>query len=59
MEKPRRLALIGEIVVETTKFESQAMANLEIAGVECQLGTLAGYTVEKSGQGARPGETRL
>jgi hypothetical protein len=45
MEKPRKLAPIGEIARETTKFETQAVANPEIAEVEYQRGTLAGYAV--------------
>jgi hypothetical protein len=45
MEKPRKLAPIGEIIIETTKFVPQAMENPEIAGIEYQRGTLTGYTV--------------
>jgi hypothetical protein len=41
--------LIGEIVVEMTKFESQEMENLEIAGVEYQRATLSVYTVRARG----------
>ncbi|MDR2141232.1 MAG: RRXRR domain-containing protein [Deltaproteobacteria bacterium] len=48
MEKPRRLAPIGEIVREKSKLETQAMENPEIARVEYQRGTLAGYTARAS-----------
>jgi hypothetical protein len=42
-EKLQSLALTGEIVAKTAKFDPQAMANPEIAGIEYQRGTLAGH----------------
>lgn len=38
-----RLAPVGEAHIETVRFDMQKMANPEIAGVEYQQGTLAGY----------------
>ena len=43
----RRWAPITQIVVETVRFDTQLMANPEIAGVEYQQGTLAGYEVRE------------
>ena len=43
----RRWAPITQIVVETVRFDTQFMANPEIAGVEYQQGTLAGYEVRE------------
>jgi hypothetical protein len=34
IKKPRKLAPIGEIALETTKFDPQAMENLEISGIK-------------------------
>jgi 5-methylcytosine-specific restriction endonuclease McrA len=42
-----RLALIGEAHIETIRFDMQKMANPEIAGVEYQQGTLAGYELRE------------
>ena len=38
-----RLSPVGEAHIETVRFDMQKMANPEIAGVEYQRGTLAGY----------------
>jgi hypothetical protein len=45
IKKPRKLAPIGEIVIETTKFDTQAIKNLEKSGSEYQQGTRRGYTL--------------
>ena len=43
----RRWAPVTEISVELVRFDLQKMANPEIAGVEYQQGTLAGYEVRE------------
>lgn len=42
-----RLAPVGEAHIETVRFDMQKMANPEIAGVEYQQGTLAGYELRE------------
>ncbi|MDD4933998.1 MAG: RNA-guided endonuclease IscB, partial [Methylacidiphilaceae bacterium] len=43
----RRLAPVSAISQELTRFDTQAMQNPEISGVEYQQGTLAGYEVRE------------
>ncbi|MDR2142094.1 MAG: RRXRR domain-containing protein [Deltaproteobacteria bacterium] len=58
-EKPRKLAPIGEIARETTKFETQAVALGNSRG-RMSVGDFGGlYCREKRSGRARPGETRL
>lgn len=43
----RRLAPVTRLVVERVRFDTQAMQNPEIAGVEYQRGALAGYELRE------------
>jgi 5-methylcytosine-specific restriction endonuclease McrA len=47
VERLRRLAPIGAISQEVVKFDTQALENPEISGVEYQQGTLAGYELRE------------
>lgn len=47
VEKLCRWLPIGEIVVESAKFDTQKLQNPEISGVEYQRGTLFGYEVRE------------
>ena len=46
-EKLKKHFLIGQISVETAKFDTQRMQNAEISGVEYQKGTLQGWDVRE------------
>ena len=46
-ERLRRRAPVTSIACETVRFDTQALENPEIAGAECQQGTLAGYEVRE------------
>ncbi len=46
-ERLRRLAPVTSIACEVVRFDTQALENPEIAGAECQQGTLAGYEVRE------------
>ncbi|MBI2571474.1 MAG: HNH endonuclease [Candidatus Schekmanbacteria bacterium] len=43
----RKLCPIGAVSVETVRFDTQAMQNPEIAGIEYQQGALAGYELRE------------
>ncbi|MBI2567453.1 MAG: HNH endonuclease [Candidatus Schekmanbacteria bacterium] len=43
----RKLCPIGAVSVETVRFDTQAMQNPEIAGIEYQQGELAGYELRE------------
>lgn len=43
----RRLAPVGTITMELVRFDTQALENPEITGIEYQQGTLAGYEVRE------------
>lgn len=45
--RAQRLAPIGALSIELVRFDTQAMENPEIRGVEYQQGTLAGYELRK------------
>ena len=46
-DRLRRRAPVTSIACEVVRFDTQALENPEIAGAECQQGTLAGYEVRE------------
>ena len=47
MQRYQRLAPVSALTVERVRFDTQALVNPEISGVEYQQGTLAGYEVRE------------